>query len=626
MLQFIGKQPLASQFIDELLETLEIESVPIQLNIRSRPIESGLELTFDKNNVWIGYDSKVTFARSLMLLKDCILHQTYQPVRETPQIQSLGTMIDCSRNAVLKVDTVKKLIRYLALMGYRTIQLYTEDTYELEGYPYFGYMRGSYTTQEIKEIVDYAREIGIEVIPCIQTLAHLAATLRWQAFDEVKDCSNILLVGEEKTYELIEAMIQHASINFKSKRINIGMDEAHDLGLGQYLSKNGYKERIYIMIEHLNRVTELCKKYGMQPMVWSDMFFRALSTNGDYDGTCDLSQNKVLAKLPKDIELIYWDYYNKEEAHYDQILMQHEKLPNPTLFAGGAWRWRGVVPDNTFSLYLSERALNQCIKHNVQEVFITAWGDNGGECATFTILPNLVYYGERAYGEVDKGLLARRFEVLTGTSWENFLLLDQGNHLPDNPGPGRCSVNPSKYLFFQDVLLGLFDKHVVLGETNAFYTELANKLKVALSCNRKWEYIFNPIYLNAKILGLKAEIGAKIYEAYHKQDKQSIQQHIIDLQQIEEDVRAFHKAIRKQWKIENKMSGLEVQDQRIGGMLARLEVIQDQLQAYLDGEIENIEELEYERLRFDCKTDEHPISIPGAWWHEIVTPNRMGRT
>jgi hypothetical protein len=51
-------------------------------------------------------------------------------------------MVDCSRGAVLKVDTVCYLLRQCALYGLNTMQLYTEDTYKINDEPFFGYGRG----------------------------------------------------------------------------------------------------------------------------------------------------------------------------------------------------------------------------------------------------------------------------------------------------------------------------------------------------------------------------------------------------------------------------------------------------------------------------------------------------
>ena len=67
----------------------------------------------------------------------------------------LGVMLDCSRNAVLKPEKVKEFARIIRKMGYDTLMLYTEDTYEIESQPYFGYLRGKYTKEELKDIDKY---------------------------------------------------------------------------------------------------------------------------------------------------------------------------------------------------------------------------------------------------------------------------------------------------------------------------------------------------------------------------------------------------------------------------------------------------------------------------------------
>ena len=99
--------------------------------------------------------------------------------------RSLGIMIDCSRNGVMSPEKVKEFATMLADMGYNMLQLYTEDTYEIDGEPYFGYMRGRYTQNELKDIDAHCASIGIELIPCIQTLAHLERLSRWPAYADL---------------------------------------------------------------------------------------------------------------------------------------------------------------------------------------------------------------------------------------------------------------------------------------------------------------------------------------------------------------------------------------------------------------------------------------------------------
>ena len=105
----------------------------------------------------------------------------------TGRYRRFGALLDCSRGAVLKVDTVKKWIDILQKIGYNVLELYTEDTLEVEGEPYLGYLRGRYTGAEIREIDAYAAAHGIELIPCIQTLAHFTNPVKLPRFADITD-------------------------------------------------------------------------------------------------------------------------------------------------------------------------------------------------------------------------------------------------------------------------------------------------------------------------------------------------------------------------------------------------------------------------------------------------------
>ena len=105
--------------------------------------------------------------------------------KEINAFNRLGVMLDCSRMAVMNLPTLKKWIDIMADLGYNTLMLYTEDTYEVDNQPYFGYLRGRYSKEELREIDSYAFEKGIELIPAIQTLAHLNNIFRWRPYRQI---------------------------------------------------------------------------------------------------------------------------------------------------------------------------------------------------------------------------------------------------------------------------------------------------------------------------------------------------------------------------------------------------------------------------------------------------------
>ena len=128
--------------------------------------------------------------------------------------ERLGVMIDMSRYAVMNVKALKEYLVLLKKMGYNSVMLYTEDTYEVEGEPFFGYMRGRYSVAEMKELDEFANNIGVELIPCIQTLAHLNQALRWGTIPV--DCIDIMLWDDERVYNLIDKMFSTLKKCFKS--------------------------------------------------------------------------------------------------------------------------------------------------------------------------------------------------------------------------------------------------------------------------------------------------------------------------------------------------------------------------------------------------------------------------
>ncbi len=85
--------------------------------------------------------------------------------------------------------------------------------------------------------------------------------------------SEVLLADQEETYQFIEKMIDSATKPFKSKKIHIGMDEAHGLGEGRYRQLFGSKQGYKIFTEHLKQVNQICLKKELEPFIWSDSMY-----------------------------------------------------------------------------------------------------------------------------------------------------------------------------------------------------------------------------------------------------------------------------------------------------------------------------------------------------------------
>ena len=540
-----------------------------------------LTIARTESGIEIGYAKRVQVFYALKRLADGLPCGVFSPTFE-----NLTYMCDCSRNAVPKTETLKSLIRHLAVMGYDSLGLYMEDTFRVEKYPYFGYLRTPYSREDLEELDRYARQFGVELTPYIQTLAHFNTLTRHYAMENLFDTGDILLVGEERTYVFLEELIKTCAETFSGRSINIGMDEAYMLGRGQYQDLHGARPRFDIMAEHLARVVKICEKYGLAPMMWSDMFFS--QTIGAQYG--ESLSPELAARLPASVELIYWDYGNTDEAHYRENLRRHRVFRNPIGFAGGACKWHGFTPDNRNSFRSCLPSVRACAAEGIKRYIVTGWGDNGAECSLFAILPTLHYCSRLNYGffEEDEEM-KKSFLTLAGMPFDDFMKVDLNNRVTDGDGiEGRNTAN--KYLLFNDILLGTLDTTVPEG-LGARYARHALQLKEAVRVAGKWKYLFRTQYRLAEALSIKADLGVRLRRAYREGDREELKRLLSSTETLARDVRAFYRALREQWEKENRANGFDVQDIRIGALLQRVQATVYKLKNYLGGKAEAIPEL-----------------------------------
>lgn len=566
-------------------------------------------------NVTVRLKEKHTFYYALsVLLTD--QRENYECSLEA-QTERLGAMLDCSRNAVLTVDSVKRYIVYLALLGFDHLQLYTEDTYEVTGEDYFGYMRGRYTQTELAELDAFARLFGIELVPCIQTLAHLNAIFRWQEYKKINDIEDILLVKNERTYQLVDRMFAALKKSFSTKRVHVGMDEAHLLGQGEFKAAYGDQDRGEIVFEHLEKVAEIAQKYGFELCVWHDMFIGDEAFAKRYNALADD------APLKK-VRFVFWNYIDEDIEVYRQkfgvSLIDAERID----FAGGAFSWNTFTCDNSLAIRKIKPAMELCREKGIKNVTVTSWGDDGGEASRFSILPALLSYAEYSYAHMRTRSGVMR--LLTGYTFEEFKsleLVDRYIDLETVVGKNVHYGAAAKYLLYNDPFYGLFD-HNVPPDARSRSIVNYNVLEELSKRKTAFSYLFATLAALANVLIEKADLSVLIKKHYDAGDRKGLTEDIAKIEKILDKLKVFQKNYETQWLYENKPFGLEVQQIRLGGLRSRIGYVKRTLNDYLEGNIDRIAELEEKRLPGDY-TDEgyrYNLILP---WSDIVTCGRITR-
>ncbi len=583
--------------------------------ILEKKSDKGYEIQKNDDRIVVKYGAASELGRAL--LKIMSLERSENGIDSEGTLHSekcfedFGVMLDVSRNAVLKTETVKKMLRLAALMGYDFVGLYMEDTLQIDNEPYWGYQRGAYTADEIREMDDYAAFIGMELRPFIQTLAHVNQVTRYEEYASIIDTGDILLTGEKRTADLIDHLLGTVARLFRTKKINIGMDEAYLVGRGRYTDKNGYEPRKEIMQKHLDLVLDTCRKYGLKAQMWSDMFFGFVAPE-------NVSDKKSEGIVPEDVEICYWDYYSQDPAHYEERIKAHLALSKDVGFAGGAWKWSGLAPHNRYSIKANEAAIGQCRKYGLKSYTVTCWGDNGAEAGCFSVMPVLYRTAEMAYGEDEDN---EGFKSLTGIDFEIFIKIDDVNPYLEK---GDRHNNISKFLLFNDPLYGTFDPLIPDGLPERFRSIVTELKEVINKAGNEYGYLFETERALAEVLTVKANLGIRIREAYSRSDREAFS---VISSEIEEklipDIESFYETFKYQWHKENKDYGFEVQAIRFGGLIQRLKDVKHMIGCFIDKN-EPIDILEEAQKGFAYCTADGIDTMNYNLWSNIVSPNVIG--
>lgn len=578
----------------------------------------------------ISYSEDVLFFRGLLTVYPQMLENRETKRIEMTSIEEVAVSLDFSRNAIMTVEKIETYLLYLAALGVNTLYMYTEDTYEVAGEDYFGYLRGRYSVAEIQAIVQYAAKFGIEVVPAIQTLAHLTQYLRWPMMETIKEDAHTILIDEERSYLAIQRMIDACKTMYQSKRIHLGMDEAYQAGLGRYLDLHGFVPRVELILRHLDKVVGMVKEAGLEPMIWSDFVYKVLDTTNTsrlYYPEAKIN-SEYASKYPKNLTYVHWDYGCEEVAQYKKVISNHLKFceKDNYMLATGAHIFGKIAPNHGKSINTMTAGIQACKELEIKKTMMTTWGDDGQEIEHVHALISAYYYCETIYSErVVSENIQISMNCLLGEGAYQFLYdltyFDEVSGVrKDNPMMG----NISRSILWQDPLLGIYDKHVSLYDQkykeslSSYYRKLAKKLKNNPFDDEDIFVMIKERYvLLAEVLSLKSDLGIQLQDARiaeNHEDLRRIQVSIIGpLIQKFEDLYAKHERV---WDYFYKANGWEVLERRYAASISRLKTTNRKIDRYLSTG-KGLEELLEKKLLF-CEV-KNPVEFSGFNYRDTAS-------
>lgn len=509
----------------------------------------------------------------------------------------LGIMLDVSRNMVMKVDCFKKWLLRMALSGCNQLQLYCEDTYQLDGEPFFGIYRAAYSLAELQEMDNFADALGIELMGSIQTLAHLEQILQHQAYASLRDNEKIMLVDSPETEALVRKMIAFWSKALKSRRLHVGMDEAHGLGRGRFQTLHGPEGESSLMTRHLKLVSAICKEYGVAPLIWSDMFFRMTNPGHVYYDMESPFPPGIGKEIDPDTVLVYWDYYHRDRESYTRMIARHRELGKEPLVASGIWTWSRMWYDHRKTVETAIPCIEVCRQENIRELSFTMWGDDGAYCHYDSALAGIIFCADAAFGVTDEKVTARRFQAICHADY--FAQTAVGDIHGETGGIAEddsVEIFPAMVLW-DDPLLGIYYSNCKCANKDFdrnYIAVLQNILKKveAFSGETSAGNIAYAVTLLHTLIK-KLEVRAALERAYNAKDMKAME--FLARQDVPELITLMSETaehFRNNWLAVAKANGMERIQARFAGQICRLQELARRLIEFTEGLFPVIDELE----------------------------------
>jgi hypothetical protein len=227
-------------------------------------------------------------------------------VEDWPDLPRRGAMLDVSRDKVPTMATLHALVDRFADWKLNELQLYTEHAFAYRGHEVVWRDASPLTADEVRALDDHCATVGIELVPNQNSFGHFH---RWLAHEPYRQLAEVpeglehpfgerhepfsLCPTDPRALALLADLYDQLLPNFRSRELNVGLDETFDLGKGRSAAAVAEKGRVRVYLDFLRQVHALVAARGHRMQFWGDII---------------IEQPALIAELPRDAVALEWGY------------------------------------------------------------------------------------------------------------------------------------------------------------------------------------------------------------------------------------------------------------------------------------------------------------------------------
>jgi hexosaminidase len=283
-------------------------------------------------------------------------------VRDWPAMLYRGIDDDLSRGPFPTLEFQKHQIRVFAAFKINIYSPYFEHTLLYPDHPLAAPPGSALTPSEAAELVAYARQYHVTIVPEQEAFGHLHHVLKYELYQDDAETpyGHVLAPGQPGTLPLIKDWFTQIAQEFPSPFIHIGADETWDLGTGrtqEQVQAQGYGP---VYMAFLKQIHDELAPLNRRLVFWGDI--------GD-------ENPDAVPNLPKDMIAVPWNY--SADADFDKLIEPFAKAGMETWVAPGDSNWNQVYPMNQNALWNVQRFIREGQRLGSTGALTTVWNDDG---------------------------------------------------------------------------------------------------------------------------------------------------------------------------------------------------------------------------------------------------------
>jgi hypothetical protein len=284
-------------------------------------------------------------------------------IKDWPALAYRGVMIDFSEGELIRVSEAERQIDLMARFKANQYYFYSEASIEFEGYGVVN-PKGRYSREEVRHVIEYARQRHIDVVPCMELYGHMHNLFR---FEKYADLGLPRYGGEfdprnPRMYEVLDNWIEQTAKLFPSPWYHVGFDEPWSLGkIGVVPGKDPFQTFMGV----LRHISEKAKSHGKRVGFFADID----------QGASTLSKHPELLKdIPAGAIAYPWIY--EVRTNYGPFVEPLATRGIPTVVTPGVWGWNELFPDYHRSFFNINELTATGRKYGTLGILNTTWTDS----------------------------------------------------------------------------------------------------------------------------------------------------------------------------------------------------------------------------------------------------------